>query len=145
MPKKYKTTVCKQCGKTFTQKGNSTFCSDECREANRVEMYKQIFGTGICEWCGKEYVKKSKNQKCCSQKCTNDVICFAGRIENRVQEKCKIMVIDNIPVFPHLHPKVGSIHDATEYTMPGGVKGCWIDMNGKRIMLRHGEYRRLRE
>ena len=97
----------------------------------------------ICPWCKKEFKKRTIMQKFCCPKCADASTYFYNKKENREQEKCRVMVTARIPLFPHLVPKLGSKHDATEYTFPSGEKGCWIDMSGKRIALRPGEYRRI--
>jgi len=143
MPKHYRLTVCRHCGTKFKQMGKSGYCSEECREAYLRDLKIKNYGYTKCGWCGKEYVRRNKNQKYCCDRCLRDAENMMVRTRSRVQEECKVMVIDVIPVYPHLCPKVGSVHDAVEYTLPHGSKGCWIEMSGKRIALRQGEYRRI--
>lgn len=59
--------------------------------------------------------------------------------------KCKIRITKEITgIFPHLRPKVGKTYDA-EYIEPyyqyqNGHPICVIDIAGKRIIIRKGEY-----
>ena len=59
--------------------------------------------------------------------------------------KCKIRIIKEITgLYPQYQPKVGKIYDA-EYIEPTYKKRnchaiCVIDIAGKRIVIRNGEY-----
>ena len=59
--------------------------------------------------------------------------------------KCKIRITKEITgLFPQYQPKVGKIYDA-EYIEPyyqyqNGHPICVIDIAGKRIIIRNGEY-----
>lgn len=63
--------TCKVCGKEYfsKQKGNSKFCSNNCKSAYRRKLGVDN-ETRICKVCGKEFVtNKYSKQKCCSGKC----------------------------------------------------------------------------
>lgn len=136
--------VCEYCGKPFQAKYVRSFCSDACRLASRRRSDLERFGTAICPVCKREFVKKNKKQAFCSKGCTSAYkrIEYAASME-REHVKIRIRVLKDIPVYPYLRPAVGSIWEATEFLLLGGVKECYIETHGKQVILRKGEYERL--
>lgn len=136
--------VCGQCGKEFQAKYVRRFCSDVCRFAYREKTDLERFGTAVCPVCKQEFVKKNKKQAFCSKGCTSSYkrIEYAASME-RNHVKTKIRVLKDIPVYTYLRPAVGSVWEATEFLLMGGVKECYIETHGKQVILRKGEYERL--
>lgn len=59
--------------------------------------------------------------------------------------ECKVRIIKEIPVYPKYQPKVGDVYDAryaeVAYNQPRSVPTtCVIDILGKKLMLRSGEF-----
>ena len=63
--KKYlRKNICVVCGKEFYSSGNNKYCSKECRDKNKDNLYHEI----TCKNCGK-HVIVHKNAKFCSDGC----------------------------------------------------------------------------
>lgn len=65
---------CKECGKLFSVKKNSTvFCSKSCYKADRKKVNSELKYKSTCMNCNIEFFGRVKDQKFCKKSCSNRI------------------------------------------------------------------------
>lgn len=110
--------------------------------------------TFVCDYCGKEnsieWKKGTPKKRFCNRQCWARWRSANGIFDPYQEEKLpgdlphkdvRVMITQEIPLFPEFRPVVGGEYKAERYEGRAGVKkiGYVIVVNGHRVSIREGE------